>query len=362
MILWSYNIEFLLSMYLVRNRKEIVMTINEMFDKINNIEEKTKRLFLGQDDATTRKIIISITRAHYFDSIRSNFVLVGNKEDAKNIVKAVSEELQIPCIRLKYYNFDANVLIRLLQEAKGDINLAEKGIIIIENIDEITINSPEERTIMTFLESDIFFINPQIDNDYVEEDDEGKEEFDEVVKEVSTEEEMQLISFNTDNLIIIFSANFDEVKKTRDKRIKNIQYGFGPQFEQERDSFFKKEDFTNTSNAYKNLVEYFDNIIELENYTIKKLSDKIKYSDSSLFKKYEKAILEMGIEVIVEDSVFDSIVKSSLSLDEKGGETDRIINSLFQDIMYDIFLNPPGSLKKCFIYIYENVEIKHMLS
>ena len=344
------------------------MTTNEMFDKINNIEEKTKRLFLGQDEATTRKIIISITSAHYFDSIRSNFVLVGNKEDAKNIVKAVAEELQIPCIRLKYYNFDANVLIRLLQEAKGDINLAEKGIIIIENIDEITINSPEERTILSFLESDVFFINPQIDKDYVEEDEEdeedekGKEEFDEVVKEVNTEEEMQLISFNTDNLIIIFSANFDEVKKTRDKRVKNIQYGFGPQFEQERDSFFKKEDFTNTSNAYKNLVEYFDNIIELENYTIKQLLDKIKYSESSLFKKNEKAIREMDIEFLVDDRVYDLIAKSSLSLDEKGGETDRIINSLFQDIMYDIFSNPPGSLKKCFIYIYENVEIKHMLS
>ena len=119
-------------------------------------------------------------------------------QDAKIILETIAKELNVPYIQEKYYNISVDVVIDLIKQA-NDISKAERGIIVIEDIEDI-INTPlEMRNLINFLRLSGIII-PQ----------ENKNE-----EEINEE-----LVFCTENLTIVFLSKFDKVKEIRYKRLK----------------------------------------------------------------------------------------------------------------------------------------------
>jgi ATP-dependent Clp protease ATP-binding subunit ClpX len=118
----------------------------------SQIKKHLDEYIIGQDDA---KISISVAVYNHFKRIRSklkteidksNMLMIGESGCGKTLtVKTIAKMLDIPCVIVDattlteagYVGNDVDSLVtRLLQEADGDLEKAQQGIIFIDEIDK----------------------------------------------------------------------------------------------------------------------------------------------------------------------------------------------------------------------------------
>lgn len=293
------------------------MTIIRNDINIKTIEAKIYYRLFSLDEGV-RKIITSVFASYNSKICLNPLLIMGNTEDAKIILETIAKELKVPYVQVKYYNI-VDIAIDLMEQSENDIEIAERAIVVIEDIEEI-VNSPQEmRNLNNFFE--IPFIT------------------------ISKGKESEEIFFYTDNLTIVFLSKFDMVKKIRDIRLKpNI--GFGPKHKENRYKRILKEDILKYNPLYKGLVELIDDIIELDYPNIEQLTKRLENIHISLFRMYQIELYKMGIKLLFDKKIFQSIASISLSIDKEGKETDRIIHFIFEDIMYHVLANS-GNFKEC---------------
>lgn len=101
---------------------------------------------MGQEEEQVRQIITAIYRAINFKTIKSNVLVIGNSGTGKTeTIKQIAKRLHIPYTiedatkytQEGYYGADVNDMIyNLLENANLDIEKAQKGIIVIDEIDK----------------------------------------------------------------------------------------------------------------------------------------------------------------------------------------------------------------------------------
>lgn len=314
---------------------------NRRLPDIKRLENEVLQCIIGQD-MQVRQIITSIYRAKKFKSIKSNVLIIGKSGTGKTAtVKEIAKRLHLPYTiedatkytQEGYVGADVeDMLYNLLENANGDVQRAQNGIII----DEIDKKSGTEG----FGERDVS----------------GSEVLKSLLKiiegtvvklQIGDEWEERIVDFDTKNIIIVFLGAFSGLDKIRDKRLKAKQLGFVSQektTENKPKTRFLKQDLVSYGMP-EEFVGRIDTIIEMNELTKNDLALILRNSKLSIFRKYQSELRELGISLDYDGKLFEVIAEESLALDTGARELSNTVNRIFENISYDIFSNKKNYTK-----------------
>lgn len=324
---------------------------------IKNIERNVLQYIIGQD-IQVRQIITAIYRAINFKTIKSNVLVIGSSGTGKTeTIRQIAKRLHIPYTiedatkytQEGYYGADVEEMIyNLLENANHDIEKAQNGIIVIDEIDKKAGHEEHDVSGTEVLKSLLKII-------------EGT-----TIKISASEDpfEEEMIDFDTRNVIIIFLGAFSGLEKIRDKRLNTNPMGFTTRnvaMNESQKSRFLKQDLVKYGMP-EEFVGRIDTIIEMNKLTKQDLSLILKRSKLSIFRRYQAELRKRGIALSYNGKLFDCIAEESLALDTGARELSNTVNFMFENIMYDILANP-NKYKKCTLdldIVHDNT--KYLLS
>lgn len=321
---------------------------------INSIEDEVLECIVGQDKQV-RQIITAIYRTIEFENMKTNLLVIGNSGTGKTeTVTQIAKRLNIPYTiedatkytKEGYYGNDVeNMISNLLDNANQNVERAQHGIIIIDEIDKKAGHADHDISGTDVLKSLLKIIEGTTIKMYNPEDPYSDEK----------------INFNTKDIVIIFLGAFSGLEKIRDKRLNSTPLGFS--------SKTRESETTKPRYLKKDLVEYgmpeefvgrIDTIIEMNKLNKENLVTILEASRLSIFRIYETELEKKGIVLDYNPKLFESIAEESLALDTGARELKNTVNYVFENIMYDVISNP-GKYSKCTLdldIVHDNTKYK----
>lgn len=217
------------------------------------------------------------------------------------------------------------MIYNLLENANYDVELAQQGIIIIDEIDKKAGYESDDvggvavlKSLLKMIEGTTFPVAIQ------------KSEFD--------YEELQ---FNTGKLTIIVMGAFSGIEKIIDKRTNAKWIGFS---NTENETKIQNKKILKQDLVKYGLPEEFvgriDTIVEMNVLRENELTSILKNSNLSIFKRYEKALKQKGITLMYDEKIFRKIAKASIAVATGARELTNTVNYMFENIMYDVISHP----------------------
>jgi ATP-dependent Clp protease ATP-binding subunit ClpX len=305
---------------------------------------------IGQDDA--KKILAVAVYNHYkrlnqkIDSDveieKSNIVMVGETGTGKTLLaKTIARILNVPFAIVDatvfteagYVGEDVeSILSRLLQVCNFDVNAAQKGIVYIDEIDKIARKSDNpsitrdvsgegvQQGLLKLLEGAEVLVPPQGGRKHPEQ---------------------KLIKINTSNILFICGGAFDGVDRLIARRINTNAIGFSVNKELQE---YQRKNLLQFVNAQD--LKHFGLIPELlgrlpvvtylnplDAITLRNILTEPK---NSLIKQYKKLFEIEGIELTIEDDVYDFMVEKAMEYKLGARGLRSICESILTDAMYEL--------------------------
>lgn len=308
---------------------------NKRLPEIKRLERDVLQCIIGQDKQV-RQIITAIYRAMNFKTIKSNVLIIGNSGTGKTAtIEQIAKRLHIPYTiedatkytQEGYYGADVNDMIfNLLENSEFDFERAQKGIIIIDEIDKKAGHGEHDVSGVEVLKSLLKIIEgtkikiPDPTDPFAE----------------------KLQDFDTKNIVIIFLGAFSGLDKIRDKRLNKNPLGFVCETSTEsnaQQTRFLKQDLVEYGMP-EEFVGRIDSIIEMNKLTKQDLALILKKSKLSVFRRYQAELREKGITLTYNGKLFELIAEKSLALDTGARELSNTVNYIFENILYDVLANP----------------------
>ena len=234
-----------------------------------------------------------------------------------------------------------SILTRLLQVADYDVEKAEHGIVFIDEIDKIARKGDNpsitrdvsgegvQQGLLKLLEGSVVLVPPQG----------GRKHPDQ-----------KMIPINTKDILFICGGAFDGIEKKIAGRMNQNVVGYATK---EEDAKKKKFDVDNPLKSLSPLdLKSFGMIPEiigrlpvitymdaLDKKSLRKILTEPK---NSIVKQYKKLLAMDGIELVIDDNVYDYIVDKTI--ENKIGA--RGLRGMMEDLMTDIMFNSPSEDKK----------------
>lgn len=337
--------------------KSVVQEKKIILPALTDLENQVNSIVIGQEDVV-KSVCTKIYEGLLFPNLKNNILLVGKSGTGKTeIIRQISEHLNIPCTieDSTMYTEEGFVgasvtqmITNLIQEAKGDIELASKGIIFVDEIDKKAQNTSDRysevnkggvlKSLLKLIEgTEIQIPNPNFDFD-----------FDMDMGEIT-------MKFDTSNIIFIFGGAFEGLDKIKDKRLKKqTQIGFTSA----EANHIVINDYMNTSFIKEDLIEYglpaefvgrISGIYETRELQKDDLIKILDYSRKSQFRKYEKMLKCLGKEVVFSNKIFELIADNAKRSSTGARELNSYVSHIFEKIIYDIFSGKAKNYSKCVI-------------
>ncbi len=327
---------------------------------------------IGQDDA--KKVLAVAVYNHYkrmnqkidndVEIEKSNIIMVGETGTGKTLLaKTIARVLNVPFAIVDatvfteagYVGEDVeSILSRLLQVCNYDVSAAEKGIVYIDEIDKIARKSDNpsitrdvsgegvQQGLLKLLEGTDVLVPPQGGRKHPEQ---------------------KLVKLNTSNILFICGGAFDGVDRLIGRRINTNAIGFNVNKDQQEYQRKNLLQFVNAQDlkAFGLIPELLGRLPvvtylnPLDAVTLRSILTEPK---NSLIKQYKKLFDIEGIELVIDNDVYDFMVEKAMEYKLGARGLRSICESILTDAMYEL----PSQKVKSFHLTMEYAQRKFSIS
>src|SRR5438105_13238550 len=286
-------------------------------------------------------------RAEETEYAKQNVILVGPTGVGKTyLIKHIADLIKVPFVKADatkfsetgYVGGDVEDLVReLVQKANGDVNLAQFGIIYIDEIDKIASaanligRDVSGRGVQTTLLK------------LMEETEVPVRSMNDLQAQLQAAFEFQRRgkakreTINTRHILFVVSGAFEKLKEQVARRVRQGQIGFSAEPIQVMDNQLFRHVTTQDFIEYGFEPEFIGRLpvrVVCEELDADDLFNIMKYSEGSLLRQYERAFRAYGIEISFEDEALRLL--SEAAAKEKTGARGllTVFEELFRDYKY----------------------------
>ncbi len=274
---------------------------------------------------------------------KSNILMIGPTGSGKTfLAQTMAKRLKVPFViadatsltEAGYVGEDVeNILLKLIQEADYDIELAEKGIIYIDEVDKISRKSENpsitrdvsgegvQQTLLKILEGTVANVPPNGGRKHPHQD---------------------FIQINTQNILFICGGAFEGLDKIIESRMTAKTVGFGAKVES------KKE--RNRGDVLKNvtpedlikfgmipeLVGRLPIVSTLDTLNAEALKKIFSEPKNALLKQYKMLLRMDNTELEFEPDAVDEIAQKAVERETGARGLRTIVEDIMLDIMYEV--------------------------
>jgi len=286
-------------------------------------------------------------RAEETEYIKQNVILVGPTGVGKTyLIKHIADLIKVPFVKADatkfsetgYVGGDVEDLVReLVHKANGDVNLAQFGIIYIDEIDKIASagnligRDVSGRGVQTTLLK------------LMEETEVPVRSMNDLQAQLQAAFEFQRRgkakreTINTRHILFVVSGAFEKLKEQVGRRVRQSQIGFRAEPVQVMDNELFQHVTTQDFVEYGFEPEFIGRLpvrVVCEDLDADDLFKIMKFSEGSLLRQYERAFRAYGIEISFEDEALRLLAEAAAQ--EKTGARGllTVFEKLFRDYKY----------------------------
>lgn len=299
---------------------DIKLNVKEVYDYV-------KESVIGQDKAI-RKAIITIDKNIKIENYRNktNLLVIGPSGCGKTeIFRSIAEKVNLPITIEDSEQYSvagyqgasvSDMLIKLYNNAGNNLALAEKGILVIDEIDKKVKTTDDDvsgkrflNSLLSLMEGTAFRIN------------------------VGSDLREHYINFNTNNLTVVLLGAFSDIVK------KETSIGFNNNINKEEKSFSEitGEDLKKQG-ILIDLIRRID-LINIEKLTVNDIVKIIKYSRNNCLNEFKKLAEAKSVKLNISDAAIEKIAIEAHKKGIGASGIKNTLNSILDDALFEVSLN-----------------------